>query len=170
MHALSFSCTSSFEENSFYQHNAQSYTNGNKGPLIFVTHTSVLVREWEEDDWQWRAWMRTEATFKPSALHAFESVWTCVFAPAACVVRLCVALSVTSVYQLNKCLSRGAAARWRGSSAVQWGCQSALQPSIHWCVYPSTPPCVILRRLKKKTKKTFPFVREASGIIPTQCL
>ena len=49
-------------------------------------------------------------------------VCVCVFVLAVCVVRLCVALSMTSVYQLNKCLLReggATGARVEGSSAVQ---------------------------------------------------
>ena len=49
-------------------------------------------------------------------------VCVCVFVLVVCVVRLCVALSMTSVYQLNKCLLReggATGARVEGSSAVQ---------------------------------------------------
>ena len=70
-------------------------------------------------------------------------VCVCVCAGCVCVVRLCVALSMTSVYQLNKCLLRGGAtgARVEGSSAVQWGIRCAslcVCSSDNLNVYPRT--------------------------------
>ncbi len=95
-------------------------------------------------------------------------VCVCVFVLAVCVVCLCVVLSMTSVYQLNKCLLRGGGRRLEGggvlSSTSVCVCLRVC-PSIHLYVYPHTHTHIIPRGLNKSLLST----KSMASFQPNHC-